>query len=178
MVFVFVIDHQKVHLRAPIRAKREGFMDFSAIPEMMAGMFGSLGKGISSMLGYSQTIGHQWVVHSALLLLLQFNSGWQIQITVEPLLMTFLFQDVSKLLPWPFNYIHHQASGGQHDLHKGRAQAQRHLRLMEANPDVTAIKWVFLYPVTLLFGMDQSQYPSSNIFWEITYNIWTTHVSK
>jgi len=43
----------------PVRAKREGFVDFSAIPEMMMDMISSFGHGLSTMMGYS----HQVTTH-------------------------------------------------------------------------------------------------------------------
>lgn len=62
------LEHRQVDPdHAPVRAKREGFVDLSAIPEMMMDMLSSFGHGLSSMMGYSQQVTHHMVhgLHNA-----------------------------------------------------------------------------------------------------------------
>lgn len=42
-----------------VRAKREGFVDFDAIPTMMRGFAHNLGRGLNNMVQQSQNLGQR-----------------------------------------------------------------------------------------------------------------------
>jgi hypothetical protein len=48
-------------LEGSVRAKREGFMDFEAIPFMMRDLAHNFGRGINNMMQNGQDLGHRLV---------------------------------------------------------------------------------------------------------------------